>query len=83
MVKGQIYHVFNRSINREPIFVKKRECERALTALEYYLPLLTPIRLSHFLEWEKERASKYLMNLKKRGNRVDILARKFNIELYF
>ena len=75
LVEGQIYHVFNRSINREPVFVNKKECQRALATLKYYLPLKTSIKFSRFLEWEEKRAQKYLENLdKKPGKKVSVFA---------
>jgi putative transposase len=49
LVKEEIYHVYNRGIDRVPTFVKIRELKRALTTLSYYQYDSPPMRLSYFL----------------------------------
>lgn len=48
-VVGEYYHVFNRSINKEPIFTNTKDCKRAVKAFGYYRFEKPPIRLSYFL----------------------------------
>lgn len=48
LVKGEVYHVFNRSIAQQPIFINKKDYQRGLETLTYYYNLNTPMRFSHF-----------------------------------
>ena len=36
LITGEYYHVFNKSINKQPIFVNKRDADRALQTISYY-----------------------------------------------
>lgn len=62
-VTGEYYHVFNRSINKEPIFVSSRDCQRAITAFKYYRFADPPTRLSYFLSLGFDRREKLLSTL--------------------
>lgn len=55
LVTDQVYHVYNRGINKQPTFIVKREYQRAILAIEFYRVSNPPIRLSKFLELEKVR----------------------------
>lgn len=46
-VLDQIYHVYNRSVARQPIFRNQRDYQRALETIEYYSLKNTPLRFSH------------------------------------
>jgi len=75
LVNDQVYHLFNRSINREPIFKRRRNCLRALTSIEFYRFKNPPARLSYFLSWGQDRRKELIDNLEKENKRkVDILA---------
>lgn len=75
LVKDQVYHLFNRSINREPIFKRRRDCLRALTSIEFYRFEKTPVRLSYYLSWGQDKRKKLMDNLEKENKRnVDIVA---------
>jgi len=45
----EIYHVFNRGVEKRPTFTNKRELDRALLTLNYYRFVKPPIKLSRFL----------------------------------
>jgi len=75
LIKGEIYHVFNRSFTKERIFRGQRECGRALLAIDYYRFENTPARLSYFLDWAKEEQERYFASRQeKRKKLVEILA---------
>lgn len=63
LVTNEIYHVFNRGIDRRPTFTTKREYERALTCLKFYIHARPPLRLSKFLRLEEERRNELRINL--------------------
>ncbi len=48
LVNGEIYHVFNRSVAHQPIFLSDTYYQRGFEALSYYNNLNPPIRFSHF-----------------------------------
>ena len=70
----QIYHVFNRSLNRQPIFSHRRNCERALLVLFFYQHYPRPSSLSHFIKMSSDRKEKAEEMLKKAIKRIEILA---------
>lgn len=62
IVTGEIYHVYNRSVGDQPIFLGQKNCKRAIEVAQFYSYLAPPLRFSHYnrLE-EKER---FLLELK-------------------
>ena len=53
----EIYHVFNRGVEKRPTFIDKRECERGIKTLDFYRFANLPLKLSKFLVLpESERA---------------------------
>lgn len=74
LVTDQYYHIFNRSINKEPIFTKEKECQRALETLNYYRFENPPIRLSYLLALGPDRRGEIIKSLEKKAKRlVDII----------
>lgn len=49
LVNGQYYHIFNRSINKEPIFTRLKDCQRAIFTMNYYRFKDSPLKLAYFL----------------------------------
>lgn len=75
LVAGEIYHVLNRSIARQPMFLSKRDYQRALNCLQYYIYLKPPLRYSHFRRLPHEQRLNMWENLTKAGKKqVKILA---------
>lgn len=58
-VTNQIYHVFNRSIASQPIFIDKRDHERMLDLIGYYRFKKLPLRFSHYNRLPKEQKAEY------------------------
>lgn len=65
LASGEVYHLFNRGVERRPTFTQKREYQRAAELIDYYHFADTPIRYSQVLLlpadnqralWEKLRS---------------------------
>jgi len=70
---NEIYHVFNRGIEKRPVFLCKRDYDRALQTLDYYRYSEIFSSLSQFLNLEKEKRDFFLTQMKLRGKKlVDI-----------
>lgn len=74
IIVGQIYHVFNRSIGRQPIFLNNSSFQRAIETISYYQYLETPLRFSHFNRLPSKLKNKTLDTLLQSRKRVKILA---------
>lgn len=51
LITNQIYHVFNRSVERIPTFTSIKAAKRAIDTISYYRFEHLPVRLSYFLAW--------------------------------
>lgn len=49
LANGEVYHVFNRGVERRPLFTNKREYQRALDSLNYYRFGNIPLKFSKYL----------------------------------
>ncbi len=74
IVTHEIYHVFNRGINRQPTFTDKKEYQRAKWAIYFYQYSKPPLSLSKFLSLEDQRKQDMLNLLKKSTKQVGILS---------
>ncbi len=75
IVTNEIYHVFNRGIDRRPTFTDKRECQRALETIRFYRFISPPVKLSRFLSLPAEEQIKITQQRAKINNElVDILS---------
>ncbi len=54
LVTGNIYHVYNRGVARQPTFFAKRDYERMMLTIRYYRLHKPPLKLSYFLELSME-----------------------------
>ena len=48
IVAGEIYHVFNRSIAGQPIFISNKDSQRAMEVIEFYRHGNLPMRFSYY-----------------------------------
>lgn len=72
---NEVYHVFNRGVEKRPIFINKRDYYRALQTLDYYQYSGISSSLSQVLKLEKEKRDFFLTQLKLKGKRlVEILS---------
>ncbi|MBI4991206.1 transposase [Candidatus Gottesmanbacteria bacterium] len=65
LITDQIYHVFNRSIERIPIFTNNKAAKRAIDTITYYRFERLSVRLSYFLLWSDTRQKELLLQLEK------------------
>lgn len=70
----EVYHLFNRGIERRNIFTDKKEFERARNLIKFYKHKDIPIRFSQVIQQPKDIREKMLSDLYKSGRAVDILS---------
>ena len=75
LANNEIYHIYNRSIDRKPIFTDKNSCARALLTIQYYRFDNLPIRLSKILTLPVDQRQYIFKDIAKDENKlVDIIA---------
>lgn len=74
LATNEIYHIFNRGVERRQIFTHKWEYQRALDTISYYRFLEPPIRYSKYIVLEKKKRIQLLDALLTSQLQVDILA---------
>ncbi|MBI3103793.1 transposase [Candidatus Daviesbacteria bacterium] len=75
LVNGEIYHIFNRSVARQPIFPSDTYYQRGFEVLSYYNNLNPPVRFSHFSRLPIALKNEIIENLNKEDQKlVQILA---------
>ena len=74
-MKGEIYHVFNRSIARLPIFHDARDYQRLLDIIRYCRFSPTPLRFSHYNRLMKEQKEQVMAKLiEKDSKKIEVYA---------
>ena len=73
-VNGEIYHVFNRGVEKRLTFTTTRDYERGIQTLDYYHIQNPPIRFSYFLRLSKEARTFAIEKLQQNSNLVDLLS---------
>lgn len=74
LVSGEIYHIFNRGIDKRPTFLTKRHYARAVETLRYYEHITPPIRLSKYFLLGEQKKKEVLSHIKPDALHVDILS---------
>lgn len=70
LVKGEFYHIYNRGAAYQPAFLNKRDYERFIFTLSYYLFPAPPVKLSRFLHLPAEEQKHLLLDLDKTKERL-------------
>lgn len=74
LVNNEIYHIFNRGIASAPIFLDKREYQRALEIIFYYQNSNPPMKYSKFLKLSLRDRAEIIDNLRiQQKHLVDII----------
>lgn len=72
---GEIYHVFNRSVGKIPIFTNTKAYQRALEVLDFYTYTKPPLKFSRYNLLPKDQKAVFLTNLKINNPKiVDLIA---------
>ncbi|OGG00322.1 hypothetical protein A2Y99_01920 [Candidatus Gottesmanbacteria bacterium RBG_13_37_7] len=70
LINEQVYHVFNRGIDKRPTFISKIEYKRAVITLDYYQFIHLPEKLSKFLITAEKERIELLLKLRESGERL-------------
>lgn len=73
-ITDQAYHVYNRGINKQPVFVNKRDYDRALESLRYYRFHNQNLSLSKYLLLQKSKRNNFLTNSRRKLQMVEVFA---------
>lgn len=67
---NEVYHVYNRAVEKRPVFTDKREYQRSILALDYYRFQKPAYSLAKALQLEKDQRIDFLSKLKKEGKKL-------------
>jgi len=74
IIPDQVYHIYNRSIARQPIFLIQRDYQRLINLIHYYSFLSPPLRFSHFNRLDSNLRQSMYNTLIRQPKRVSIYA---------
>lgn len=66
----EIYHIFNRGVDKRPTFTNKTELSRAMLALDIYKFSELPIRLSKILTLPLDEREQFIRNIRKECSKL-------------
>lgn len=70
LINSQVYHIYNKGINSQPIFTDKWEYKRALQAIKFYKYGFEDFKLSDFLALAKNKQDKIWGEVKSDNNNL-------------
>lgn len=70
LVANEIYHVYNRGVEHRPIFLSKRDYERALESLIFYQFQDLPLSFSHVIRLPIREKEEILSKLPTKSHRL-------------
>jgi len=59
----EIYHIFNRGVEKRPTFTDKRELDRGIKTLDFYRFANLPLKLSKFLVLSESEKTKFIQKV--------------------
>ena len=74
IVTNQIYHTFNRGINKQPIFFTRRNYQRALDTIKYYQQLNPHLPYSKYVKLSEYIKSSLIGSSNSSNNGVEIIS---------
>ncbi|MEK7588067.1 MAG: transposase [Patescibacteria group bacterium] len=73
LATDEIYHLYNRGVEKRPIFTRTRDYERAKEMIWYYRYQKPRLRYSHYKELSSEAKSVYIPTLTSQPLKVAVL----------
>lgn len=73
-VTHEIYHIYNRGINRQPTFTAIKEYKRAKETIKFYQTVKPPVKLSKFLRLEDDKKHETIKVMEAMKKGVTLLA---------
>jgi putative transposase len=77
LISGEVYHVYNRGIARQPTFLTSRDFLRAAETLKYYQFNSPSVRLSYFLSYGVDKRNEIMKQLTSSGRNILIFSYAF------
>lgn len=74
IVAGEIYHVFNRSVAKQPIFILNKDYQRAMEVIDFYRHKDLPMRFSYFNRLQSYQKQQLIKIVAETSSIVEILA---------
>lgn len=71
--QNEVYHVFNRGVEKRPTFTDKRELDRGILTLDFYRFANLPLKLSRFLNLSEIERSKLAHTIESLEKVVEIV----------
>ncbi len=71
---GEIYHVFNRSVARQPIFSQQRDCQRILEVIDFYRFHKPQLKFSQYHHLPLSQRKDFIDRLHAKDTMIDIFA---------
>lgn len=72
LVNNEIYHIFNRSVAQQPIFLSKYDYKRAIELIDFYRFVDTSIRFSFYNRMKYRQKSDFIYSLYSTQKLVEI-----------
>lgn len=73
MANECLYHIYNRGVNKRTIFTNKRDYQRVLETIKFYLSIEPPVRYSQLFLLARDNRQKLLRETLKQKKLVDII----------
>jgi len=73
LITNQYYHIYNRSINKIPVFNNRRDCQRFIDLIDYYQFLNRPSSFSVFKKKNMEARAGILAKLYRENQKLVII----------
>ena len=73
LATGEIYHVFNRSVAKQPIFLTDGDYNRALEVINFYRFGSLPLRFSHYKRLPTDQRKDFTEDLTKTGRQIIVI----------
>jgi len=74
LVTDSFYHVYNRGVERRPVFINRRGYQRAKQLIDYYLFSNVPVKFSRFYSLSYEKQQTILLSLTNQQKLVDLIS---------